>query len=300
MDMVSNHVNVLELLKYSELTISKYSGGNGSKDKPYLISNKQDLKQLCNNSQHWSLHFKQTANIVFTTSDFSKQGDFYNEGLGFNPIGNLLTCFSGSYDGMGYEIDFLYINRPSSRFIGFFGITSDSSIVKNLGINDATVVGLDVVGVLVGENTGVVESCFCRGSVSGDDAVGVFIGTNNGIIDNCKSEGIVYGYCSVGGFVGINENEIKNSFSTTSVTAAQTVGGLVGWNNKGRVSNCYASGFVFGECFVGGLAGENYNGAIHNCFSTSEISGNRFFGGLLGYNENSNSENCYWNLKEVG
>ena len=41
--------------------------------------------------------------------------------LGFSPIGNSTTKFTGSYDGGGYTIDNLFINRPSTENVGFFG-----------------------------------------------------------------------------------------------------------------------------------------------------------------------------------
>lgn len=103
-----------------------------------------------------------------------------------------------------------------------------------------------------------------------------------------------------GGFAGSAENEdsISNCYTTATVNAANgtAVGGFIGRNNKGTISNCYASGRtyhgqyvsgsgnVIGSGSVGGFVGE-ITGAltIENCYSTASVLSSGFYaGGFVG------------------
>ncbi len=63
-------------------------------------------------------------------------GEYY----GFNPIGNLSNKFNGTFDGLGFTISNLYINRPSQDYIGLFGYTNNATI-KNIGLKDVNITG---------------------------------------------------------------------------------------------------------------------------------------------------------------
>ena len=60
-------------------------------------------------------------------------------------------------------------------------------------------------------------------------------------------------------------------------------GGLVGRSRRGKISNCYATGFVSSDLVAGGLIGVNSYGTIHNCYSSADVSG-YYAGGLAGAN----------------
>ncbi|MBC7411843.1 MAG: hypothetical protein H7331_05240 [Bacteroidia bacterium] len=98
-----------------------YSGGAGTVANPYLIANKTDLKYLSEHANQWTYHYKQTANINFTTTDFATGGAFYNTGLGFRPIGKYDTLFRGTYNGNHFVINSLIINRPNADYVALFG-----------------------------------------------------------------------------------------------------------------------------------------------------------------------------------
>jgi hypothetical protein len=189
-----------------------------------------------------------------------------NQGKGWQPIGffgvvHVPGCSSGgvgpwwygltgTFDGQGYQIRDLFINRPDDSPVGLFGSINKGGIIKNVGVVNVTVIGGEAVGSLVGLNK--------RGTVS-----------------NSYSTGNVTGATWVGGLVGYNdEGTVSNSYSTGNVAQGYYVGGLVGGNyEKGAVSNCYSTGSVTGNYTVGGLVGFNDDGTVSNSFWDIETSG---------------------------
>ena len=81
-------------------------------------------------------------------------------------------------------------------------------------------------------------------------------------------------------------------------TVIDDVGGLVGWN-KGRISNCYATGSVTGGYGTGGLVGRNSYGMILNCYATGSVTGGFYIGGLVGKNYGDTISASFWDV-EIG
>ena len=184
-----------------------------------------------------------------TTAGYDElAGRTANEGKGWEPIGILggTAPFTGIFDGQGYEIRDLFINRPNQKRIGLFGMIDYGAVVENLGVVNFTIVG--------------------------DGAVGGLVGLNDGPISNSYSTGNVTGREHVGGLVGVNSGTVSDSYSTSSVTGDEGVGGLVGWNYQGTVSNSYSASNVTGTNSVGGLLGKN-TAIVSNSFWDTETSG---------------------------
>ena len=97
--------------------------GSGTASSPYIIATKTDLKILSKNTDYWAadLYFEQTADLTFDAADFAVDGDFYNGGEGFLPIGNfdvnsgMTINFEGNYNGGGFTIDGLLIGDEYPR-----------------------------------------------------------------------------------------------------------------------------------------------------------------------------------------
>ena len=107
-----------------------------------------------------------------------------NEGNGWQPIGTSGDPFTGSFDGQGYEIRDLFINRLDENEVGLFGLVDEGGIIKNVGVVNATVVAKQHVGGLVGNNSGTVSNSYFSGSVTGDQYVGGLVGVNEGTMSN--------------------------------------------------------------------------------------------------------------------
>jgi hypothetical protein len=213
-------------------------------------------------------------------------------GKGWDPIDN----FRGSFDGQGYEIRDLFINRPREDYAGLFGFVDYGADIQNVGVVNATVIGADYVGGLAGHSHGTVSDSYSTGSVTGNDGVGGLVGKNdNGAVNDSYSNSSVNGDEYVGGLVGKNvvplstipiRGTVSNSHSIGSVTGDRWVGGLMGENLRGTVSNSYSTVSVTGNERVGGLLGVNCDGTISNSYFAGSVTGTTAVGGLVG-------DNCY-------
>ena len=213
-----------------------------------------------------------------------------NQNKGWQPIGTSEARFTGSFDGQGYEIRDLFINRPGEGFVGLFGTADTAAVIRDLGVVNAVVIGEWAVGVIAGSNWGGVSNSYSSGSVSGDDCVGGLVGGNSGGVNNCYSAATVVGRWDVGGLVGCNDpgGTVSKSYSVGGVSGEWSVGGLVGGNLGGALSKSYSTGGVSGDDYVGGLVGDN-QGAVSNCYATGGVSGQWYVGGLVGYNDSGGS-----------
>ena len=186
----------------------------------------------------------------------------WNSGAGFKQIGdnstdNIDTRFTGIFDGKGYVIDGLYINRGGEHYVGLFGYTgaygANKGTILNVGLTNVDITGKNYVGGLVGDN-------------------------NNSTITNSYSTGKINGFLNGGGLVGDNNNStITNSYSTATVTGYSKVGGLVGTNyGSSTITNSYSTGKISGSFNGGrgggGLVGDN-NSTITNSYWDIDTTG---------------------------
>ena len=191
------------------------------------------------------------------TQDIEASGTLnWNDGAGFDPIGIYKwdqpeLSFSGTFDGQGYVISNLTINRPDKNDVGLFGCIRNESIIQNLGVAGGNITGDTRVGGLAGQN-------------------------NDSTIFECYSTAEVT--CSgryVGGLVGYQEGTLTNSFARGDVSGSSwDIGGLAG-KNYGVITNCYATGSVSGPIYgVGGLVGDtDLDGEVVSSFWDVETSG---------------------------
>jgi hypothetical protein len=162
-----------------------------------------------------------------------------NQGKGWQPIGNFSAQFTGTFNGQGYRISDLFINRPDETYVGLFGVVDNGGVIQGISMVNAHVTGYTGVSGLMGGNEGTVINSYSTGNVTGTGWVGGLVGANAGTVGNSYSIGNVTGNLSVGGLVGGNLNgTVINSYSTGSVTGNLSVGGLVG-NNTGTVNNSF-------------------------------------------------------------
>ncbi|MCX6010568.1 MAG: hypothetical protein NTW48_11210 [Chloroflexi bacterium] len=225
-----------------------------------------------------------------------------NEGKGWEPIGGieitdldalefeLVDPFTASFDGQGYEIRDLFIDRPDEDAVALFGSLVGATI-ENVKVLDTEVTGRDFVGILAGGHFGNVSSSCSSGNVSGHFLVGGLIGGSRGnVSDSHSSASVTVSWRYAGGLVGGSEGIVSNSYSIGSVNGPYRVGGLMG-GNGGEVSNCQSIGSVNGDRSVGGLLGDN-DGTVSNSYSTGSVTGNWEVGGLVGQSIGTVS-NCY-------
>ncbi len=231
-----------------------------------------------------------------------------DSGKGWRPLGNDTTTeagcdgavFNGTFEGNGFMISNLSINRPEEDCVGLFGYTANSEI-RNLRLSAETVIGSINVGGLVGlgDSSTRIHSCsVVANEVRGlSDHVGGLVGfgdSSTRIYSSSVVVGVVRGVNGIGGLVGWGVNQIHSSSVVAGkVIGNRNLGGLIG---NGLSAMIYSSSVVVGEVNVtsenivgngrtaGGLAG---NGALAQIYSSSVVAGmvrgdNHDIGGLIG------------------
>jgi hypothetical protein len=270
--------------------ILAYSGGLGTSGDPYQIFTLSDLSSLTQRSIDWNKYYNQTANInalstqYWDDADDNSDGDKYNDpndatstgnNEGFSPIGNGSTHFTGSFNGQGFAIDGLYMNRPATSYMGLFGSASAATI-QNLGVTNINFTGAGNVGGIAGYTltSGTISNCYATGTIAADND-------------------------HIGGLVGYNwKANISRCYANVAVTVSGNrnyTGGLVGINTEATIQDCYRRGAVAGYNYVGGLVGSHTISAlIDKCYSIGAVTGTSNTGGIVGYN-NSTVTSSFWN-----
>ncbi|MDO8810658.1 MAG: beta-propeller fold lactonase family protein, partial [Gallionella sp.] len=233
----------------------------------------------------------------------------WNTNMGFTPVGDVTTPFSGTFDGLGHTVSGLTINRPATNGIGLFGYGAAGTTIKNVGMVGVNISGKDRVGGLIGQvGSGTVSNSYATGNVTGSWGVGGLVGFiySGAAVRNSYAASSVSGTSGAGGLVGTiySNGTVSNSYAMGNVSGAVAYyfGGLVGFNYTGGISNSYATGNVSGSGlgYVGGLVGEN-QGSISNSYATGSVTGSNYVGGLVGNAHNSASDsNSYWNTTTSG
>ncbi len=289
-------VCLISLKEFSVLAaenLSDFSGGDGSPENPYIVSNSI---QLNNVRKHLDACYIQ-SNDIDMTYETRKDGTYYNDGKGWEPIGeqnNESRSFSGVYDGNGFKITGIKINHDD--VIGYTGLFSrNKGTIKNLGVDKldfstASSYYSPYAGGIVGYNSGVIDNCCTTGMLSAstqsrDAYAGGITGYNCGIINNCHNTvatiinidnpiGYKQGLPYKGGIAGYNHNgSIIDCFNSNLFS------GVTGYNS-GEIDNCHNVG-VSGS---GSIANKNADtGIIKNCHNEGN-SFNFYGGGLVNYN----------------
>ena len=256
-----------------------YSGSGTSGD-PYIVNTIDQLQ--CIPSQGLSAVYK-------VTSDIDAKGTVdWNDNSGFDPIGSSTEQFTGTFDGNGHEIEGLTINRGSERDVGLFG--NSAGTIRDVSIIEASIIGDDDVGTVVGDNNGEVNGTAASGDVSSSDLrVGGLVGRNDGRIEYSNATvDVSNGDDEQGGLVGRNAGSISHSYATGAVADGdREIGGLVGYNTQnGGIALSYATGTVTGNDDIGGLVGENDGGvALSYALGETDASESGNNAGLVGWND---------------
>ena len=207
---------------------------------------------------------------------------------GWLPIGD---TFTGTFNGNGYTISGLQINRDYTNNQGLFAILGADALISNIGLLSVKVEGGSASAGLVGTNSGKVIRSYVTGSIeskSGNVTGGLVANNNSGDIIASYAITQVSGISSVGGLVGNNSGRVINSYTDSVVSALisnrSSFGGLVGFN-RSLIANSHAIGTVSvgaNNFSVGGLVGWN-RGIITNSYATANADGTHV-GGLVGSN----------------
>jgi hypothetical protein len=151
----------------------RVAGGDGSSGNPWQVADVYGLQGMAAAGR--------LNDFIIQAGDIDAGGTVnWNGGLGFKPIGDLNNEFIGQYDGNGFAISNLFINRPTSSYIGLFGRLGDGSVLTDVHVANPNFTGDSLVGGLAGENFrgSVFNSQVSGGSLAGSSNVGGLFGAN--------------------------------------------------------------------------------------------------------------------------
>ena len=143
--------------------------------------------------------------------------------------------YKGTFDGNGYIISGIYVNKPAFERAGFIGTLggsakSDSGHVLFLGIENSYIVGDQYVGGIVGRmNYAEIQQVFNRKSyVKGSNYAGGIVGYKNyGWLYYAYNSGMVVTQSNrTAGIAGFNNN------TASSIQVCYNVGFLIAPNNQ--------------------------------------------------------------------
>jgi hypothetical protein len=281
--------------------------GSGTEDDPYVITTASELQAMEDDL---------TANYVLGADINASETAQWNNGKGFDPVGDGNGDFKGKFNGNGHNITQLVINRRNSNEeVGLFGEV-DGAVIESVHLASVTVAGNRSVGAVVGlaEPNTAVRRVSVSGSVSGNINVGVLVGAlERSSVRTVSTSGSATGSNDIGGVAGQNVGGvIRQSSSQATVTATGAeqggdfarAGGIAGGNfNNGIINNSYATGNVSGGK-AGGITGENFNSSqVSNTYAVGNISGrtNQSTGGVVGDNfPSSTVADSYWDEQATG
>ena len=249
---------------------SLFDGGDGTVDNPYLISNRNHMRNMMSVVELDKTYYFEMTNDVDMT------------GIDWKPLntGEPVDRFDIKihFDGKGHTIRNLHC-EISSRYASFFGVMNGSC--RNVRFENAEVIGY---------------GSSCTGIVAG------YLGTNalECLIENVYVSGTVSGIQQVGGIGGIfAKGTVRNCYADVKVIGASRAGGIVAEpRNAVVVENCFATGTLYSTGNAGGIAGglNGNNPTIKGCIAWNEqIDGEPVSGRVIGWQSNTYTKatDCY-------
>jgi len=243
--------------------------GAGTVGDPYVITDICELQWMRNSlaayyelgndidaseTQHWN---------------WSESGQRYE---GFLPVGTSGAPFTGRFDGKGFAIYGLHINRPATSNVGLFGYANTlDRYLRNVSFRDAYIVGYQYVGTLLG-----------RAAVG--KSTTTYLDISQCRADNVYVSAVYNSYPSpAGGLVGYATYSARLSYCHVSNAevaslgwyAAGVVGGIsseTSLSYAARLYRCSATNVdVQADIHAGGLANTISYVYVDECFSTGTV-----------------------------
>lgn len=265
--------------------------GNGTEEKPFQISTKEQLMGLSELTargmviedgegtypgDYTGCYFRLTRNIDLGGMEWLPIGFYQNE-AGF--MTGEVHPFIGHFDGNGKTVSNFVIYRPEWKQAGLFGVLEDAEITNLIVKPGYVIQAKENVGILGGcASNSMIHNVTVMGTVHAEGTAGGLFGEimENCVIENCTADHVavdsgkekeVY----TGGIVGkAAESLIADCVVNTgdSVTARVQgdgyVGGIVGFQNGTDIFNVHVMGTIGGNGSqaIGGVTGKYASGKM--------------------------------------
>ncbi len=301
---------------YEAADPSRFGGGKGTQDSPYLIKNAEQLQYLAlsiNEDTDWEgVWFRQTEDISLERIDWIPIGWALEAEINNQEETVCAYPFRGCFDGSGYTISGLTIGSaeaPSGLMTtGLFGLTSGEYTTNEAPTDDVRRVVLKDIHLRDAAVYADVRYQLYAGTLAGSCQYGIEI-------DSCDATGSVQAvtadsHCRAGGLIASGlRGKITNSWTDVTVNAYTDTGraygaGIVAASNRLTIVNVYSLGDVYGGStssnmtFLGGIDG--MEGGVHlNCYSSGNITSSKATSGIGAINGLvggiSVNKACYYN-----
>ena len=316
-------------------TATQPKEGDGSTDKPYIITKAAELAWFRNEVNRDGGNTKACAKLTADIDliDFCHEADASKklEEKSWVPIGNANKQYKGTFDGNGKTISNLYINA-SQQYVGLFGYTEGATIqdiiFDNAKVENVNTTGTKTyyTGILAGlayafssehiKGIKTTENC----TVIGQDYTGGIVGRAIINLENCENLSSVKGIGNVGGIAGssdeINIKRCTNYGTVENDGSGDIIGGIIGYAKKTSIEDCANYGKITSTGKnVGGIAGlMKSNSSIQNVFSYGDVTDTNYnpgiiigsvngtltAKGIIAYNKEALLNNSSENIKIVG
>ena len=208
------------------------------------ISTLEQLRWVSENDSSWSWNFELDNDID------AEATKWWNWRKGWEPIGNSRIPFSGNFNGNGFAVRNLHINRKKEAYIGFWGIMKSEEgfgIIQNFDLINCKIKGNNKVGTLAGfaEKYQIFE-CSVKTKIKAEKDIGGLIGTlYYSCIKKCSVVGDIKGYWGPGGFIGDSQNsKILQSYANTNIEYCIFASGFIFSTDSDTIKECYSKGSI--------------------------------------------------------
>ena len=275
---------------YNVGTIGTFEDKNSNQENIATVNDKYYTKAdgymwIDNVQQLQAMNTNVSGNYALHNSIDAVETSGWNNGAGFTSVigknaSNNDVAFSGSFDGLGYNIFDLNIKgNDATTNVGLFAKTAGATI-KNINLVGGTIAGGKNVGAIVGSASNTtISNITTSANVTGKTNVGGIVGIV-GSVGSATDSSTLKDLVNIGGITGKNSDDA--SFDSVNV------GGIVGSMNGGKLSgSTYNIGRVTGGHEVGGLVGYAQNAALGDekgtqIYNKMDISGGYNVGGIVG------------------
>jgi hypothetical protein len=240
---------LLALFSYSALS---FSGGSGTGSDPYQVSTCQELQEMSPN--HGSSGGLSDNYILISDIDCSSTQS-WNSGKGFDPVG-AGGGISGYFNGSGYTISGLHIDRPSEGEVALFGAL-DGGQVTNVSLVESSITGDALVGSLVGYVKGAggnISFAFSNANVTSKNTNQPFSGGMVGYGSDNTFVNHTYFLGKYEGSINIHSGHFSSTiYPTAENSYSADCDGVTAWIEDGytEIDTYFGDG-----CFGGGTSAQ--------------------------------------------
>lgn len=265
-----------------------FSGGNGTKDDPYTITNAGQWKlfalNVINGETYAGKYIDLTADISIAYVPVGKYGD--------------KKAFKGIFNGNNHTVHYLDCSESYDR--GLFSYCIDAT-VKNIRVTGSVRGTITIAGICAVSNNCIFENCINDADVTSinDSWVGgISAHSTNCNYIHCTNNGTIHGGKNIVG--GIAGNVYGNTLFTDCrnngaiYAPGDNAGGMIGEaTDFATLKRCVNNARVDAGRIAGGMIGCLRKGAdIRSCINTEngEMHAGTYAAGMIAYVDKSDQE----------